>query len=617
MNPGLEVSTKLSAASVGDRDSLVSELESLHAIEDGMEFLHELVDFTVNQTGARSGFVHGIDESGRLAAMVMVNRAGHEPGPETLSQVDGVAARALETKQNQKLTLRSQDQRQAALAVPIFSGEGNGLVMLLLLGPERAPFLDPAFSLLQFSAAQYLQHAKLQELARVRRGFLRATLLVDLLTHVEDASDSKEALSLVANELRELLGCERVAIARGSERRLQLETVSGSTRLERRSQGNWSLLSFLRESAANRVPMAWPRSELRSTELLPASEQRDLMERFAIDQAVAFPLKRSDDVVVGAWAALWKSESPLTEERLQMMEAVTPHLSSMTLLIRDALPTGVRGHLRRFFRRASRAKRIFAVGVPLVILGLLLVPVPHRVGATARLTAMDARQVAAPFPGRLEEVFVKPGDTVEAGDVLAKLDGREIGWRLAEAVAKQESALKRRDQARAAKDVAETQMAEYEQEALRLEVELLRYRRDHLEIRSPRPGLILSGDLERSRGVPVDTGQKLFEIAPLESLKLEMAVPDEEVHFVEPGMPVELRLESRPGDSLASEVEEVYPVAEVQGGENVYVSLATFDNESGTLRPGMRGRVKIESGRKPLGWVLFHKPWNYLRIRWF
>lgn len=619
MNPGLESPSRIPATEAANAGSVVHELERIHGIEEWPLFLRELIDFAVAQTQARSGFVYGPDQNGRPVAQVVVGRPDIqvEPGAEILSLVDGLARRALESSQNQRATLRAGEQRLAALAVPVQTAPAGTFVLILLLGPERAPFLDPAFALLQFAAAQLLQHGKLSELARVRSGFLRATLLVDLLNLVEDAADYREALTLVAGELVDLLGCERIGIARGGSRRLKLEAVSGTMQIERRSQGNWSLLAFLRETTSTGVPMAWPTTPFDGPALLPASEQRNLLERYSVDQAIAFPLRRADGEIVGAWAALWKAESPWSEERIRMMEAVSPHLASMTVLLNDALPAGVRGKFRRFFRRASKAKQALALALPLVALGLFLIPVPHRVGAPARLTATDSRQVAAPFPGRLEEVFVKPGDTVEEGDLLARLDGREIGWRLAEAVAKRESALKRRDQAKAAKDVSETQMAEYEQEALGLEVELLRYRRDHLEIRSPVNGLVLSGDLERSRGVPVETGQKLYEIAPLDRMKLEMAVPDEDVHWVEPGLPIELRLESRPGESLVGEVEEVYPVAEVKDGENVYVSLATFPNDSGRLRPGMRGRVKITSGWKPLGWVLFHKPWNYVRVRWF
>ena len=224
------------------------------------------------------------------------------------------------------------------------------------------------------------------------------------------------------------------------------------------------------------------------------------------------------------------------ERHLQLIDAVSPHLASLVGLLKEALPTGIRGKWRHFIRRASKTKRTLLTALPFVVIGALLMPVPHWVRTKGRLTPDFSRQVAAPFNGLLEEVFVKPGNTVEKEKLLAKLDGKEIGWRLAEAIAKRGVAAKRKDQARAVKDVPATQLAQFEEEALALEVELLRYQQDHLEITAPIDGLVLSGDLERSRGVPVSTGQKLFEIAALDQLCLEMAVPDEDVHWVEPGM---------------------------------------------------------------------------------
>jgi hypothetical protein len=32
----------------------------------------------------------------------------------------------------------------------------------------------------------------------------------------------------------------------------------------------------------------------------------------------------------------------------------------------------------------------------------------------------------------------------------------------------------------------------------------------------------------------------------------------------------------------------------------------------------MKGRARIDAGLRPLGWILFHKPWEYLtkRLHW-
>ena len=145
---------------------------------------------------------------------------------------------------------------------------------------------------------------------------------------------------------------------------------------------------------------------------------------------------------------------------------------------------------------------------------------------------------------------------MEKGKLIAMLDGKDIGWRLAEAVAKRDVAAKRRDQALSLDDVESMQLAQHEYEALDAESRLLSYQQKNLEILAPISGLILSGNLEQSQGVPVNTGQKLFEIASLEKLRLEIAVSDEDVHWVEEGQQVTFRLESQPGHQFEAVVEE-------------------------------------------------------------
>ncbi|MDF1812005.1 MAG: efflux RND transporter periplasmic adaptor subunit, partial [Verrucomicrobiales bacterium] len=235
------------------------------------------------------------------------------------------------------------------------------------------------------------------------------------------------------------------------------------------------------------------------------------------------------------------------------------------------------------------------------------------------LTPDISRQVAAQFGGILEEVLVKPGEVVEEGQLLAKLDGKEIGSKLAEAIAEREVARKRRNQARAKEDISEYQLAGHEFEALALRVQFLQYQKENLDIRSPITGLILTGDLERSKGVPVETGQKLFEVAAFDKFVVEIAVVDEDINWVKKDQEVALRLESRGGQVFESKVEQIYPVSEVNEGDNVFVCLGYIYDEEGRsfLRPGMRGRARIKAGWQPLGWVIFHKPYNYVKVRFF
>ena len=59
-------------------------------------------------------------------------------------------------------------------------------------------------------------------------------------------------------------------------------------------------------------------------------------------------------------------------------------------------------------------------------------------------------------------------------------------------------------------------------------------------------GVILTGDFKYSQGKKLDTGQPLFEIAPLEELVIELAIPEDDMRFVRAGLPTRVKLDAFP-----------------------------------------------------------------------
>ncbi len=415
--------------------------------------------------------------------------------------------------------------------------------------------------------------------------------------------------------MRQFVGCSRVAIGLGKGTRLRVEGLSGFAKVEARSHGTRLLASVMREAMGLEKMIAWPILEEGESRIWPATDQTELLEAYAVKQTVTIPLVTSEGRVVGAWMFLFKGGEPFSMRKFSLMEAATPHASALLDLIHRSKPKGLRGVIHRFWATATRFKRAAIITLASVVAVVLLIPMPHRVSAPCEVQPMAMRQVAAPFDGVLDEVFVKPGDQVKAGQLLANLDGKEVGWRHAQALAEREMAVKKRDLARTTtRDVAEVQMAQLEADAASVRVDLLEYQKENLDIRATIDGYVLSGSLERSKGVPVSMGQKLFDIAPIETMYLEIAVADSDINWVEPEMSLTMRLEARPREKYDAVIREVYPVSETKDSENVFVCLAEIDNETAGLRPGMRGKVKIHSGYRPLGWILFHKPWDFVRL---
>ena len=132
-------------------------------------------------------------------------------------------------------------------------------------------------------------------------------------------------------------------------------------------------------------------------------------------------------------------------------------------------------------------------------------------------------------------------------------------------------------------------------------------------------GIIISGDLSRSLGTPVKTGDILFEVAPLDEYRLVILVDEKQVVDVSEGLQGALTLKALPGKALPFVVHKVSPVfAEDEKGITYRVE-ARLVEENTSLRPGMEGVAKIEIDQRRLGWIYFHELFDLIRLwawRW-
>ncbi len=597
---------------------IIGEVDELFGHADYGEFCRDAMAYLVDLTTARACLIYGADSIGKMVLQGQFQRQGNTLPQGFQPEVDKLATYSRETASSQKVTLSVGDQKLAGLAVPFMGAQGP-CVLILLLGPERAPFLEPTYSMLGLYGAVMANYSNRIQLQKTQEAFLQSTLLIDLYTKASLATDYESAVAIVSSELQELVGCDHLALGLERKGRLKLDAISGRKKREKRSQGFTRVQNLMREVRSAESSVVWPPPEDMELKALIASNQDSLLQTFSVGRIIGVPLAPTEGDRKGAMVVMYRDAQQPSPERFELLSSMGPHLVALLTLLHEGLPEGIRGQMRRFARDNSLGKKVAAIVMPLLLIAALFLPVPHHIRAAARLTPDISRQVAAPISGILEDALVKPGEVVQENQLIATLDGKEITAQLAKAIADREVAAKRRDQALAKQDTENYQLAKYEHEALSKEVELLQYRRDNLEIRSPITGLVLTGDLERSKGVPVEMGQKLFEVAAFDKFVTEISVSDEDINWIELDLPTVVRLESRGNRAFETKVEQIYPVSEVSDSENVFVCLAYLVDEDGKayLRPGMRGRARIEAGWKPLWWILFHKPWNYVKVRFF
>jgi multidrug resistance efflux pump len=271
--------------------------------------------------------------------------------------------------------------------------------------------------------------------------------------------------------------------------------------------------------------------------------------------------------------------------------------------------------------------KVAAAAAFAVIVFLVFARGEYQAEAPFVIEAVQKQVVPAPFDGFLKGVSVRPPDRVTAGGVLGELDTAELRLQLASSKAEQVGYLKQATAAmrdatvtRDASKLTESQIAQANADALAERIKVLEHRISKARLVSPIDGIVVAGDLERQIGAPVKTGDVLFEIAQLESLRAELAVPEDRIADVHEGQTGQLATVSYPDQRLDFVVERINPVAEVVKQQNVFkvrVRLTGVDlvGRHGWLRPGMEGIARVRIDMRSYAWLWTHRLVNWVRMR--
>jgi len=434
--------------------------------------------------------------------------------------------------------------------------------------------------------------------------------LATLMARLMAQDDRRQAELVLVNDLKAALGCETVMLATAARgRSLRLAAVSDLTAVDTRAEYAAAARSVFDECVLQQAVLCWPEKVAPDSIASPICGR--LVGILNARSGVCLPLTDTAGRLWGACLFVWseKPDSRIFTSRVMSTaaEMLAGGLAALTRRVgRRWKPVGIGGageQYRRIF---------FAVLLAAALTGIALVPVTYQVKATCSVTPVVTRVVSAPFDGILEAVLQKPGTVVKAGESLARMDGRVIDLELRTLSAELQKARKMRDVHLASGNTAAAQIAVLESERLEQKIKLQQRRRQQLDIVSPIDGIVLTGRLEHVEGSPVRKGQFLFEISPLKNMLVEVAILQEDISYVQPGMPVRVVFDAYPHRRWESAIQAVLPRSEVREGRSVFVGQVAFANPEGRLRPGMRGRAAIATRPRSLLWIYFHRPWYAL-----
>ncbi|MCA9310667.1 MAG: HlyD family efflux transporter periplasmic adaptor subunit [Phycisphaerales bacterium] len=431
----------------------------------------------------------------------------------------------------------------------------------------------------------------------------------------------RAAAHVICNVIAQTWSAERVALGFRRGRRAAVDAISHTEKISRRMGAVQVIEAAMEEAMDQETEVTYPADPAAG---VICRACRDL----AMSQPSAPMTAHVIPMITGAGElheslALLSIERPLdnpwtTEERAALRllaDTVAP-----VLVTRRRADAWIGARTTRAIRRALAwgvgAEHTWIKAAALLVLislaFLFTVPGTYRVRSTFRIEADRMQVVTAPFEGFIREVEMEVGDIAEhAGTLLARLDDTEQKLELASAGAELASTKLEIDVGLREGDHAAARAAQLRSEQLEARIALLQYDIDRAALITRQPGVVLSGDLKDRINAPVHAGEVLFEVAPIEDLRADVFVAEDQVNDVRVGQRGELSTAALPEHRIGFTVRSVDPVAEVIDDENRFRVRVALDELPTWLRPGMEGVARIDIDQR-----LYPAIWSRRLVNW-
>lgn len=503
------------------------------------------------------------------------------------------------------------------------------------------------------------EHHLYAELRRLREAHQEYGRVLSLLERIHRSNDLKRVGAEVVNEGCHFICADRLSLVVNQNGKWNLLGVSGVDTL----QPYADTVKTLETLAA--VTAVWgdiveyadvqPADQV---DLLPSSVAqalRDHVDAAHSRRLVAVPLRGRDTESSEAGDRMSKCQAVLVAEafsvdregfsRQHLLELAHFCESAVgNALELDSFPlrTALRwSHRWRAIHRSWGLNRVGLVFMAAIvaIVALVAIRVDYEVEAPATLIPVVERDVFATTSGTLRDIRVSHGDHVAKRDVLAVLSDPKLEFEI-ERVAGQIATTKKRLEAIAVQRTnrrneedltadrlplsAESEQLQLQLSSLKQQEAILRKRKQSLTLCSPLGGTVLTMDVQNLlQDRPVERGQVLFTVADVRSgWKLDARVAQDRIGHLLSAISasktvrVRFRLKGESDQVYTGHVSSVGQTAlldqDAISGEipEIPVEIAIDERDLAPARPGMAAQVRIDCGRRSLGYVWLHDAWE-------
>ena len=438
--------------------------------------------------------------------------------------------------------------------------------------------------------------------------------VVGVLASCFEQGSYQQGLMRMVAELSSLFSCERVAFSEFLNHHSQVIALSNSAEFDHRANLVRKIEEAMDEAVEQDCAIMFPNQEARVIQ----RAHQELARKFGSGSIATIPLV-AERKVFGAITLLCSEEMPLDATTLDLCRQTLSLLAPFLALKRDQekgifpkILHSLGSSLKSLFGVKHLRTKMTTIGIASFLVMVSLVEANFRVTADAILEGEVQRVVAAPISGYLLSSAVRAGDTIKKGEVMASLNDTELKLELTKLKGRLQKTRREYREAQSTRDLVQVRVIKEQINQIAAEIDLVNQQLDSIHLTAPFDGVVIEGDLSQMLGSPVERGDALFKIAPLEGYRIILKVDESEISYVTRGQAGLLTLSSFSRLNLPLKVERITSIAQAEDGANIFRVEASLPFAPDLLRPGMEGIGKINAGRERLVWI-----WTHEIIDWF
>jgi hypothetical protein len=431
--------------------------------------------------------------------------------------------------------------------------------------------------------------------------------LLQIEQDVRQAQSERVVEFIAVNDTCRVIPYRQAALWRsGAGREPSVKLVSGLADLTGDSPFQQWLNRAIAQAIQDNVP---GKPRMVGAESLP-EELKEGWTEWMPGQVVAVSLPTPmGDVCGGLWIAV---DNPPGEAELALLERLAWAYGQALWAWRPHVPLWVQW--REKLQDQRRRKWLW-----LAALGVVIFPMRLTVLAPAEITGKDAKLLGAPMEGVVAKFFVNPNQPVKAGSPLFALDDTIVRNRnevALKSLAVAQADYLRETQKSFGDDTSKADLAAYNAKFKEKAAEA-RYSADLLNrsiVTAPEAGIVVYSDPNDWLGRPVQTGERIVQIANPRNIEISINLPVNDALNLEPGAKVKMYLNASPFETVEGVVTqssyEPFPVPE---GFVAYRLKADPLPGEDTPRIGLKGTAKIYGPWRPFIYHVLRKPLSALR----